>query len=139
VNLAIANALRGERVPVARIAESLEAAGVGPNTLHAVREVPGRSLEGLNLDRTAIGFTLKAMQAGLWSLEYSADFESSLIAVVQAGGDTDTNGAVAGAILGALHGAGSIPDRWVARVAKAEHLASLADRLLERAMERAEI
>jgi ADP-ribosyl-[dinitrogen reductase] hydrolase len=66
-------------------------------------------------------------------LEHSADFEESLVLVIQAGGDTDTNGAVAGAILGALHGASAIPDRWTARIARADHLVLLADRLLDRA------
>jgi ADP-ribosylglycohydrolase len=56
--------------------------------------------------------------------------------VVQAGGDTDTNGAVAGAILGALLGAGSIPPRWVAGIRGADRLMELADRLLERSMAR---
>jgi len=75
----------------------------------------------------------------MWCLEHAADFEESLVAVIQAGGDTDTNGAVAGAILGALHGASSIPDRWVSRIARAEELVSLADRLLDRATASGEI
>jgi len=34
--------------------------------------------------------------------------------VVNAGGDSDTNAAVAGALLGARFGAGAIPPRWLA-------------------------
>lgn len=139
VNLAVAEALNGRTASIDSIADALEGAGVGPHTLRAVREVSGRSLERLRLDGTAIGFTLKAMQAGLWCLEHSADFEESLVAVIQAGGDTDTNGAVAGAILGALHGASSIPERWVVRIRRAEELTSLADRLLDRARVSSEI
>ena len=105
VNLAVAEALNGRTASIDSIADALEGAGVGPHTLRAVREVSGRSVERLRLDGTAIGFTLKAMQAGMWALEHSADFEESLVAIIQAGGDTDTNGAVVGAILGALHGA----------------------------------
>jgi ADP-ribosylglycohydrolase len=33
--------------------------------------------------------------------------------VVSLGGDTDTNAAVTGALLGALHGRGSLPARWL--------------------------
>jgi ADP-ribosyl-[dinitrogen reductase] hydrolase len=139
VNLAVAEALNGRTASIDFIADTLDSAGVGPHTLRAVREVSGRSVERLRLDGTAIGFTLKAMQAGMWCLEHSADFEESLVAVIQAGGDTDTNGAVAGAILGALHGASSIPDRWVSRIARAEELVSLADRLLDRATASGEI
>jgi ADP-ribosyl-[dinitrogen reductase] hydrolase len=139
VNLAVAEALHGRTASIGALAEILERAGVGPHTLHAVRDVTGHTLEHLRLDGSASGFTLKAMQAGLWCLEHSADFEESLVAVIQAGGDTDTNGAVAGAILGALHGASAIPGRWTAHIAKAEQLTSLADRLLDRATESGEI
>jgi ADP-ribosylglycohydrolase len=34
--------------------------------------------------------------------------------VVALGGDTDTNGAVAGALLGALHGRAGLPEPWLA-------------------------
>jgi ADP-ribosyl-[dinitrogen reductase] hydrolase len=133
VNLAVAEALNGRTASIDSIANAMELAGVGPHTLHAVRDVAGHTLERLRLDGSTIGFTLKAMQAGLWCLEHSADFEESLVMVIQAGGDTDTNGAVAGAILGALHGASAIPDRWTSRIARADRLVSLADRLLDRA------
>jgi len=133
VNLAVAEALNGRTASIQSIADTLEAAEVGPHTLHAVREVAGGTLERLRLDGSAIGFTLKAMQAGLWCLEHPEDFEESLVAVIHAGGDTDTNGAVAGAILGALHGASAIPERWTARIHNADQLVSLADRLLTRA------
>jgi len=139
VNLAVAEALTGRTASIDSIANTLETSDVGPHTLHAVRDVAGHSLQHLRLDGSAVGFTLKAMQAGLWCLEHSADFEESLVAVIQAGGDTDTNGAVAGAILGALHGASAIPDRWTAHIAKADQLTSLADRLLDRATEAGEI
>lgn len=138
VNLAVAEALNGRTATIDSIADTLEGAGVGPHTLLAVREVAGRTLERLRLDGSAIGFTLKAMQAGLWCLEHSEDFEESLVAVIQAGGDTDTNGAVAGAILGALHGERAIPDRWKAHIGRADQLVSLADRLLDRATEAGE-
>ena len=37
--------------------------------------------------------------------------------MVGLGGDTDTNAAVAGALLGALHGVGAIPPDWLDRLA----------------------
>ena len=133
VNLAIAGALNGGSASVDQIAATLEGAEVSPLTLQAIRCVPGRELDELRLEGSAMGYTLKAMQVGLWCLEGGADFEETLIAVVEAGGDTDTNGAVAGAVLGALHGAGAIPERWTERVARADRLVTIADRLLERA------
>jgi len=138
INLAVAEALKGRTATIDSVADSMDAAGVGPHTLHAAREVTGGTLERLRLDGSSMGFTLKAMQVGLWCLEHAEDFEESLVLVIHAGGDTDTNGAVAGAILGALHGAGGIPERWIARIRNADQLISLADRLLDRATEAGE-
>lgn len=133
VNLAIADALNGRVATIESIAATLEAADVGFITVQTARAASGRDLDELRLDGGDMGYTLKAMQVGLWCLERGADFEESLIAVVEAGGDTDTNGAVAGAVLGALHGAGAIPRRWTQGIGRAELLTEIADRLLERA------
>ena len=35
---------------------------------------------------------------------------------VHRGGDTDTNAAICGALLGAVHGRGAVPERWVDRL-----------------------
>ena len=43
-------------------------------------------------------------------------FEQGLRDVVALGGDTDTNAAVAGALLGAMHGAAALPTTWLARL-----------------------
>jgi ADP-ribosylglycohydrolase len=47
-------------------------------------------------------------------------FEDGLRSVVGLGGDSDTNAAVAGALLGALHGARGIPADWLDRLAERE-------------------
>ena len=133
VNLAVASALEGRTPGFEEIAQALDFAGASPHTAQAVRSAGGRRLEHLTLDGTAIGFTLKTMQVGLWCLENASDFEESLVAVIGAGGDTDTNGAVAGAILGAMLGAKAIPPRWVAKIRRADYLTDLADQLLARA------
>ena len=45
-------------------------------------------------------------------------FEQGLRSVVALGGDTDTNAAVAGALLGALHGTDALPAAWLERLAE---------------------
>ena len=49
------------------------------------------------------------MSATLWAYNYSPDFYSGLRNVIEQGGDADTNGAVAGALLGLKFGLNSIP------------------------------
>lgn len=71
-------------------------------------------IEQLNLDEpTAIGYTLKALSAGLWAYFNAKDFENGILRVINEGGDADTNACVAGSILGAKFGFNSIPEKFI--------------------------
>ncbi len=134
VNIAIAAALEGRRVDPADLADAVDEAGAPAAVGSAVRASAGVILDVLALDHdNTMGYTLKAMQAGLWALEQEGPAEATLIAIVNAGGDTDTNGAVAGALLGAFHGAAALPQRWIENIAGTSELTDLAEQLLERA------
>ena len=61
----------------------------------------------------SMGYTLKTLAASLWAYWNASSFEEGLLAVVNAGGDADTNAAVACAILGAKFGFESIPKEYV--------------------------
>ncbi len=58
------------------------------------------------------GYVVIALQNAFYQALHAPSFEEGVVATVMGGGDTDTNGAIAGALLGALHGARSIPPRW---------------------------
>ena len=64
-------------------------------------------------DWDSVGYTLKTLAAGLWAYWNAKTFEDGLLEVVRAGGDADTNAAVASAILGAKFGFSSIPQECV--------------------------
>lgn len=69
------------------------------------------NIEALALDEQGkISYTLKTMSAALWAYKHSTDFHSGLRAVIEQGGDADTNGAVTGALLGLKFGFNSMPD-----------------------------
>lgn len=59
-----------------------------------------------------MGWVLIALQNAFYCLTRH-DFEAGLVETVGRGGDTDTNGAIAGALLGAAHGRDAIPSRWI--------------------------
>ena len=61
----------------------------------------------------SIGYTLKTLAAGLWAYWHAETFKDGLLAVVNAGGDADTNAAVACSILGAKFGFNAIPSEYV--------------------------
>jgi ADP-ribosylglycohydrolase len=55
---------------------------------------------------------LASLQDAFFTLLHSDGFESGVAATVGRGGDNATNAAIAGALLGAVHGRPSIPERW---------------------------
>ena len=71
------------------------------------------TVDELSLDGLDQGYTLKTLAAALWAYWHCNSFEEGLYAVVNAGGDADTNAAVACAILGAKYGFCSIPQDYV--------------------------
>lgn len=73
-------------------------------------------------DEKSMGYTLKTMAAGLWAYWHAKSFEEGLLAVVNAGGDADTNAAVACAILGAKFGFNAIPKEYVEGLRNKEKL-----------------
>ena len=62
-------------------------------------------------------------------LRYSDSFEESLVYAISLGGDTDTIGAMTGAISGAYHGAEAIPERWKSKLERRDHIEMLAEEL----------
>jgi ADP-ribosylglycohydrolase len=72
------------------------------------------NLKALDLqDSNSMGFTLKTLAAALWAYWHATTFEEGLLSIVNAGGDADTNAAVACAILGAKFGFEAIPKEYV--------------------------
>jgi ADP-ribosyl-[dinitrogen reductase] hydrolase len=63
--------------------------------------------------QTRQDWVLIALQEAFFQLAHAAGFEEGLVATVGAGGDADTNGAIAGALMGALHGSRALPRRWI--------------------------
>lgn len=58
---------------------------------------------------TNMGWLRHALHYAYHSLTHADDFMSGIRAIIRGGGDTDTNAAIAGALLGARFGASSIP------------------------------
>ena len=97
--------------------------------VRGARRMPAR-LDSLYDNQGLIGHTLIALQVGLWAAETALDFGEALEEVMQAGGDTDTNGTVAGAVLGARYGYKHIPAKWLGCVPEPHRLERLALDLL---------
>ena len=73
------------------------------------------------------GYTLATAQVGAWALLHAETLEAGLILVTNQGGDADTTGAVAGALLGAKFGISAIPTRWLDALLCRSELEGLID------------
>ena len=71
----------------------------------AATEPPGDFME-------SSGWVLVAFQNALHRLLHAGSFEEGVVETVMQGGDTDTNAAICGALLGAVHGVGAVPEEW---------------------------
>ena len=152
-DFAIAACLRGEPIAANELLNQASAAlrAVGdelaqfelpeeppPDVLDAVAAAlaPGAQVADLLLDSGGIGYAPKALAATLWAAHHAESVEEGLVAIVSAGGDTDTNAAPAGAALGARFGLEGIPQRWRNRIAELredrEPIEPYADRLVAR-------
>ena len=61
-------------------------------------------MAGRGAARQGAGFVRVAFRLAFWELVHAPGFKAGLIDVVNRGGDSDTNGAIAGALLGARFG-----------------------------------
>jgi ADP-ribosyl-[dinitrogen reductase] hydrolase len=133
LNLAIADLLHGREVDLVGLASA--ASEMPAEVSAAIMAMRTASLEDLDLSGPAMGYTVKTMQVGLWAACTEHQLEDALVTVIAAGGDTDTNGAVAGAVLGARHGIEAIPARWRDAIHGGDRLVELAEALLAAAEE----
>ena len=62
------------------------------------------------------GYVLDTLQASLWVLANSDSFYEAILKAVNLGDDTDTVGAVTGALAGIIYGYQSIPEIWMSQL-----------------------
>ena len=93
--------------------------------LHALR-ASGRAvhLHGVTLNLGGQSAPDTAYLAALRSLLDAENFRSGVERVVRMAGDADTNGAVAGALLGSRFGASAIPRSWLEVLLRKDDLLS---------------
>jgi ADP-ribosylglycohydrolase/fructose-1,6-bisphosphatase/inositol monophosphatase family enzyme len=77
-----------------------------------VRALEAARSEAPACDGEKQGWVLIALQNAFHELLHAQSLEAGVVATVRRGGDTDTNAAIAGALLGAVHGRGGVPSQW---------------------------
>ncbi|MFC7020392.1 MULTISPECIES: ADP-ribosylglycohydrolase family protein [Haloarcula] len=77
------------------------------------------------------GYVVHSLQTALHDGLFAESAEEAIVTAVNRGGDTDTIGAIAGAVAGARFGASQLPDRWLNAIDETDELEVLAERLVE--------
>ena len=118
-----------QRPELAVLIEALRSAGPADAAWQRlVNQIEGASRDGLSVRDFArsIGatdgvsgyvFQTVPVVAYAWFVHYGS-FRDSLQSVIECGGDTDTTGAIVGALAGAAGGVSAIPPEWVAGLAE---------------------
>jgi ADP-ribosylglycohydrolase len=115
--LAAAEMTAARKVKLERAANEVERAMDAGKSLVQVRDLaengPKRAANAAKaLPFKASGYVLESLTLGVAALLDPRPLEEVLIDVVRFGKDTDTNGAIAGGLLGARDGVNAIPLRW---------------------------
>ena len=118
VNVAAAELLAGRRDFLADVIEVLRVNDAPPELLAAVRRVPLERREELPILGERAWDAVSCAEIALWAAWHEPNLEAALIWLANAGGDTDTNAAVAGGLLGARDGEAAVPARWIAALAR---------------------
>jgi ADP-ribosyl-[dinitrogen reductase] hydrolase len=73
------------------------------------------------------GYVVDTLQASLYYALTAESFEEAVVNAVNGGGDTDTVGAVTGAVAGARFGETDIPNRWLSVTESVDTVESVAE------------
>lgn len=128
---------------VAALTRGEEAERAAAHALEPVQELEGgEELEFLvgavgtsrTIDGPDQGFCLFTAGVAFQSLVRGGGVEAELRRVVAMGGDTDTNAAVAGALLGARDGVGALPAAWLGRLRETDAIRAEAEALVPLAL-----
>ncbi len=74
---------------------------------------------GSHSHRGISGYAYHTVPAVIYTgVQFNWDFRKTITAIIEAGGDTDSTAAIAGALCGAFGGTTAIPNQWIAPIAE---------------------
>lgn len=85
-----------------------------------IRDVP-------EADIRSSGFVVDTLEAALWCFLTTDTYEDAVLKAVNLGEDTDTTGAVTGALAAMVYGGEAIPGDWIAQLQGRDQILRIAD------------
>jgi ADP-ribosylglycohydrolase len=102
-----------------------------------IRQIASGSWRGKPRVRIASsGYVAHSLEAALWCVASTADFETAVLKAANLGDDADTTAAIAGQLAGALYGKNGIPRHWLEKLASGQHIEKRAADLFEQSVAR---
>jgi ADP-ribosyl-[dinitrogen reductase] hydrolase len=124
LNQAIAHLLSGGSLD--DVAEVAVADVENGDIVETIRGAAGREYDAIGSG----GFVLDTLGAAFWAIAHRDSAEEAIVTAVSMGDDSDTTGAVTGALAGAHDGVEAIPERWLTVLEPRDELVELAGKLL---------
>ena len=87
-----------------------------------VREMPYEDLR-------SGGYVMESIHSSIWCFLQRDTYNEVVLTAINLGHDTDTTAAIAGGLAGLYYGAASMPDYWLASIARLEDIMELGDKL----------
>lgn len=82
-------------------------------------------------DIKSSGYVVDSLEASIWAVLTSESFTEAVLKAVNLGEDTDTIGALTGALAGIIFGYDSIPKKWVNHLQKKEYLKEMVNEYID--------
>lgn len=86
-------------------------------------------------DIKSTGYIVDSLEAAIWVTLKSENYKEAVIGAINLGGDTDTIGALTGALAGIVYGYDFIPEEWKDNIAKKEYLMDIFEEFSENVYE----
>ena len=102
------------------------------NFHHKVKNIADGKYKNKSQDQIKSGgYCIETLEAAVWAVYNSSSFSEAVLKAVNLGNDTDSVGAVAGQIAGAIYGFDNIPIEWVDKLFRKDYLLDIGEKLYE--------
>ena len=111
----------------------LNSISTNPEEIKLFNRLLESNISELSVDEISSGgYVLHTIEASIWCLLTTENYQNAVLKAVNLGDDTDTTTAVTGGLAGLLYGFETIPKTWLNQLARKDDIEDLAERFAEK-------
>jgi ADP-ribosyl-[dinitrogen reductase] hydrolase len=112
------------------VSRFLDEKGINPDEKNLFKRLLIDQVSAIPEDRiVSSGYVVHTLEASIWCLLNTSNYKDAVLKAVNLGSDTDTTAAVTGGLAGLLYGYQTIPEHWLAQLARRGDIEGLASRM----------